>query len=326
LQRPGFVSELYLLQLAGELRAAVVETFAVVEMHIARDGDGLQAGARLPARLTRKLGGRGIAEAGGEALLVEPWPAGAAEGETVTLEVTRAAWREPGRDRLAKARPTPLAPWPAPTLASALQARGHVLKAGWPDDVAAQWDEGFASAELGRLPFQTGSLSLAPTPAFTAVDVDGHGQALTAPALLTLARAIRLWGLGGSIVIDLPAGPDKAARTSAAEAFDRAMGSLSFERTAINGFGLLQIVRPRPGPSILERAQLDRAGTAAIALLSSATRWDGAGPMRLVAPPPLLRWIEARPALLEGLARSCGRRVDLRADPMAGSGHVEPAS
>ncbi len=322
------MADFHLLERAGETRAAVVENFRLVEMHLARDGDGLLAGARLPARLKTKVGTRGIAEANGEELLVEPWPAGATEGATVTVEVTRAAWREEGRelgrDRLAKARPTTMDPWPAPSLASALHARGHVLQPGWPSDVAAQWDDAFEAAELGRMSFDGGSLSFAPTPAFTAVDVDGHGVALLAPALKTLARTIRLWGLGGSIVVDCPAA-DRDQRQAAADLFDQAMGKLAFERTAINGFGLMQIVRPRPGPSVLERAQLDRAGTRAIALMAAATRDTGTGPMRLVGGAAPIRWLEARPHLVETLARTTGRPVALRADPQAGAGHVEPA-
>lgn len=318
------MAEFHLLELAGETRAAVVENFRLVEMHIARDGDGLLAGARLPARLKTKLGLRGIAEANGEELLLEPWPAGATEGSTVTVEVTRAAWREPGRDRLAKARPTTMDPWPAPSLASALHARGAVLQPGWPSDIATQWDDAFESAELGRVSFDGGSLAFAPTPAFTTVDVDGVRPALLAPALKTLARTIRLWGLGGGLVVDCPSA-DRDQRQAAAELFDQAMGKLAFERTAINGFGLLQIVRPRPGPSMLERAQLDRPATQAIALLASATRDTGTGPMRLVAEPRAMRWLEARPHLVEALSRSTGRATELRADPQAGSGHVEPA-
>jgi hypothetical protein len=103
------------------------------------------------------------------------------------------------------------------------------------------------------------------------------------------------------------------------------MGKLAFERTAINGFGLMQIVRPRPGPSVLERAQLDRAATRAIALLDTATRDTGTGPMRLVAGPAPIRWLQARPHLVEALARSTGRPIELLADPQSGTGHVEPA-
>ena len=304
------MADVFLQHRIGETRAAVVENFRLVEMHLARDGDGLAAGARLPARLSAKLGQRGIAQAEGEELLVEPWPAGATEGQTITVEVTRAAWRERGRDRLAKARPTTLAPWPSPSLESQMHARGHVLKPGWPAEVAEQWDDAFDAARLGRLPFESGTLVLAPTPAFLAVDVDGHGLALAGPALRTLARAIRLWGLGGSIVVDLPTA-DRDQRTQAAEAFDAAMGKLPFERTAINGFGLMQVVRPRPGPSILERAQLDRAGTEAIDLLESALADSNTGPLRLAPRPAVRRWLELRPHLLEALGDRTHRTVEM---------------
>jgi hypothetical protein len=327
------LADLHIAELLGETRAAIVERGRLVEMHIARDGDGLTAGARVPARLVRRLGDRAIADLGGEEAVIEPWPhsgarGGVTEGATTIVEVVRAAWREPGRDRLAKARPTPLGAWPAPALGAALVARGHVLRPGWPSEVAGQWDDNFEAAELGRVPIDGGSLHFTPTPAFIAVDVDGGGRGLTAPALTMLARTIRLWGLGGSIVIDLPPSGDKALRTIAAEGFDRVMamgvmGSLAFERTAINGFGLMQVVRPRPGPSILERAQLERAATAAIALLATAANETRAGAARLVARPDIIRWLEQRPHLVEALARRAGRRVDLKADPMAGTGHVE---
>lgn len=315
--------DFYLSERLGETRAALVENFRLVEMHIARDGDGLAAGARLPARLKAKLGGRGIAEVPGEELLVEPWPTGAAEGATVTLEVTRAAWQEHGRDRLAKARPTNLAPWPSPSLASSLHARGAVLKPGWPADIAEQWDDAFEQAGLGRFAFEAGTLQLTPTPAFVAVDADGPGLSLAVPALKALARLIRLWGLGGGIVIDLPASTDKAARTAAADAFDAAMQGLAFERTAINGFGLMQVVRQRPGPSILERAWLDRAGTAAIALLDSALADPGTRPMLLKGRAPVIRWLETRPHLLAELRERSRRQVDLAVDPLLETPHVE---
>lgn len=317
--------DFYLQERLGEMRAAVVENSRLVEMHLSRDGDGLAAGARLPARLTSKMGGRGLADAGGEALLVEPWPQGATEGASVTVEVTRAAWREHGRDRMAKARPTAMAPSPSPDLPSALRARGHVLKPGWPADVAGQWDDAFEQAALGHYPFGTGALQLMPTPAFVAVDVDGPGPGLSlaVPALKALAKLIRLWGLGGGIVIDLPASADKAARTAAGEAFDAAMHGQNFERTAINGFGLMQIVRPRPGPSVLERARLDRAGTEAIEVLNRALAEPGTQPLRLKARSPVIRWLQARPHLLAELGQRRRRPIDLAVDPLLEASHVE---
>lgn len=301
----------------------------MLAMHLERDGDGLPAGARVPARLKERLGLRGIALLpGGEEAVIEPWPAGLAEGATIRVEVRRAAWREPGRVRIAKVRATDLPEQPPLPLAARLAALGHRPVAGWPADVAAAWDEGWEAAELGRMAFPGGSLSLTPTPAMVAVDVDGAGSDLAGPALVMLARLIRLWGLGGSVVIDLPALSGKAARTAAADAFDRAMGWAapgSWERTAINGFGLMQIVLQRPGPSILERARLETVETAAIGLLESAAREPRPGSLRILAAPAIAGWLEARPHLLARLARQAGRRVDVRADFMAGKGHVEPA-
>ena len=312
------------LDLIGESRFATMQDGRLIAMHIVRDGDGLPAGCRIQARLTKKLGTRGIALAGSEELLVSPWPAGHSEGESLWLEITRAAWIEPGRERLAKARPArPARPHdpgrpPATPLAPAAS--------GWPACVDDAWNNAFDAAELGVLPFSGGRLLFTPTPAFLAVDVDGAADALTMPALAMLAAAIRLWGAGGSIVIDLPAA-DRATRQQAVAAFDAGMAGMAFERTAINGFGLMQIVLPRPGPSVLERARLDRAGSDAVRLLHSAARDHGHGPLRLVARPAVAGWLEKRPHLLAALARACGRSATIRVDASAsaGSGYVEPA-
>lgn len=311
------MAETFRRRLIGETRFATAQAGRLLAMRIEREGDGAQAGARLRARLAKKRGGRGIAILpGGEELLVQPWPAGVSEGATVELDVTRAAWREPGRERLAKARPAQgNAPAPTPP-----------ARDDWPESLDEQWDAAFDAAELGIWPFAGGRLLFSPTPAFLAIDVDGEGEGLSGRALDALARTIRLWGLGGGIVIDLPHA-DRAERQQATAAFDAAMAGLHFERTAINGFGLMQVVMRRTGPSVLERARLDRAGSDAVRLIESATRDRGTGPMRLATRPEVARWIAARPALLPALARAIGRpvecTVDATAGPGAGAGHVE---
>lgn len=310
------MTERYRLTLLGETREALAAGGRLVEMRLSRDGDGVPAGWRGDARLTTKLGARGIAVlSGGEEGLIEPWPAGLSEGATLAVEVTRAAWREAGRDRLAKLR---VAKGGAATAAAGVAAPDR-----WPDDVAAGWDEGFEAAMLGQLAAGPAMLGFTPTPAFVAVDVDGAGPGLAVSALQGLVRAIRLWGLGGAIVIDLPGPLSKAERAAAAEAFDVAMGDLPYERTAINGFGMMQVVTPRPGPSILERARLEADATAAVALLAMAGRAARPGALRLVARPGVARWILARPHLAAALARRAGLSVDVVADPVAGEGHVD---
>jgi len=303
--------EFHLDERLGESRAAVVAGEKLLEMHIRRDGDGPPAGSQIQARLVKKLGKRGIARLGDLELLVEPWPAQATEGALQDLEITRAAWLERGRPRLAKARPLARTPTETPSLVSWLRGRGLQHNPGWPDWLAEQWDDALQQARSGHVLFAGGSLQLTPTPALVAVDVDSHGGGanLAADSLRQLARLIPLWRLGGNIVIDLP-NADKPARSAAVAAFDAAMAEIAaprFERTAINGFGLMQIVCERRGPSILERAWFDRAGSDAIDWLQTVAHSPDTGPIRLPDNAAVRQWLQARPHLLQGLAAQTHR-------------------
>jgi len=53
-------------------------------------------------------------------------------------------------------------------------------------------------------------------------------------------------GIGGSIGVDFPSVQGKGPRQAVAAAIDAALEP-PFERTALNGFGFLQLVRPRVG-------------------------------------------------------------------------------
>jgi hypothetical protein len=138
------------------------------------------------------------------------------------------------------------------------------------------------------------------------------------------AKAIRRLDIGGSIGIDLPTAGSRAARQAAAAAIDTALPQ-PFERTAVNGFGFVQIVRPRCRPSLIELAQ-DRASFEARALLRRAAS-EGPGAMRLVAHPSVIAALEGKPEWLAALSRQVGGAVGLRADPaipMSG-GYAEQA-
>lgn len=308
----------------GETRLAVMRGGVLWAMRMWRDGDGPAAGAVVDARLVERRGAGALAVHGPNRIMLASWPDGACEGADVRVEITRAAWREPGRDRLARGRVAPdLPPKEGPGPDAVARSMGAGSAAAWSDAVEEQWEAAFEAAALGRVAIAGGRLCLQPTAAFLAVDVDGQAPAAT-DAAIALAGAIRRYGVGGAIVVDFPAAA-RAERQAAAAAFDAAMAGQPFERTAINGFGMMQIVLPRPGPSVLERAQLDQAGTAAIALLASARNTATPGPVALVAMPAVARWIGARPHLVAALARAIGRPVDVRPDPVAGTGHVAPA-
>jgi len=118
-------------------------------------------------------------------------------------------------------------------------------------------------------------------------------------------------GIGGSIGIDLPTIAGKAQRQAIGEAVDAILPQ-PFERTAVNGFGFLQIVRPRRHASLFELAA-DRAAFEARALLRRAAM-ERKGATALVAHPAVISVLEARAGWLDALARQVGGLVRLQAD------------
>jgi hypothetical protein len=158
----------------------------------------------------------------------------------------------------------------------------------------------------------------------TLIDVDGNLEAseLSVIGAAEAARAIRRLDIGGSIGIDLPTTAGKAARQVAAAEIDDILPQ-PFERTAVNGFGFVQIVRPRRRASLVELTQ-DRAAFEARALLRR-TAFELPGPKRLVASPSVVFVLDQHPWWIESLSRQTGGAIQLRGDtsvPMSG-GYVE---
>jgi hypothetical protein len=313
----------------GETRAALIEAGAIAEMRIAREG-GPHTGEIWDARLTAKLGARrGIVLLGDQEALLEPVPAGLTEGGLVRVVVVREPIPELGRPRLAKARAEGAA-GAAPGLitAAAFDPPGaRVLGYGETLDRYG-WGEAIAEAESGHVAFTGGSLAIVPTPAMTTIDIDGDLPAadLAMAGVRAAVAAVRRLDIGGSIGIDLPTLRDKAARHAAAELVDSLLPQ-PFERTAVNGFGFLQIVRPRPRASIVELVQNAPVETAALALLHLAARTPGAEPRTLTAAPRVVTWLRARAALVTELERRVGAQVVLAEDAALAlqAGHVHAA-
>ena len=93
----------------------------------------------------------------------------------------------------------------------------------------------------------------------------------------------------------------------------------------MNGFGFVQIVRPRSRASLVELAG-DRAAFEARALLRRVA-FEPPGPKRLVAHPAVVGVLEGQRDWLELLAGQTGGAVSLRAEPnlpMSG-GYAEKA-
>jgi len=310
----------------GEDRAILVDDGKIVEAAIQLPAE-VRAGAVVAARLARipVPGRRGIAAlaSGGEAL-VEPLPPGLAEGAAFRAEIVREAIPEAGRTKLAKARVADAQPRAGPTLRERLGAHRMPDPFGPDRFEEAGWSELLEEARTGEIAFAGGALRMSLTPAMTLFDVDGAlpPAELAAAGAAAAGRAIRRFGLGGSIGIDLPTLPDRDERQRAAAALDAALPP-PFERTAVNGFGFLQVVRRRERPSIAEIVQGDPVGAAARALLRRAQR--GAGPLALHAAPAVIARIEAQPDWLDALRRQVGGAVALQPAPglAISAGHVQ---
>jgi hypothetical protein len=300
----------------GETRAALVDAGEILEARIELE-NSVPAGTVLAVRLasvgTSSRNAVAIAEGGAEYLLPRG-AAGATEGATILVKVTREAipgaepWKRP------LARVTDDAEHMLPPLAQRLGARELRFPAPADELGDAGWEDLVDAVRTGSASFAGGELRLSPTPAMTLIDVDGYlpPAELAVEGAAEAARTIRRLDIGGSIGIDLPTVGNRAARQDAGAAIDAALPQ-PFERTAINGFGFVQLVRPRQRPSLLELAQ-DRVSFETRALLRRVA-FERAGPKRLVAHPALVRLLTERSDWIDQLARQVGGAVELRADP-----------
>lgn len=301
----------------GENRAILLEAGEIVEAAI--ELPGLRAGAIVPARLTRILIAcrRGLATLeGGTEAIVEPIPKGLTEGAAFRAEILREPIPEAGRPKLAKARASEAEVRPGPTLFDRLGRCARLTPFDSDRFEQAGWSELLGEAGRGEIAFPGGALRMSVTPAMTLFDVDGSLPLaeLAIAGATAAARAIRRFGIGGSIGVDLPTVPDRTVRQKAAEAVDAILPQ-PFERTAVNGFGFLQIVRRRERPSLPELFQADPAGAAARALLRRAQRAPGHGPLTLHAAPGVIAGVESIPGWREAIERVAGAAVALQAEP-----------
>lgn len=320
----------------GEERAALIGGGSIIQARIERESTGIRPGAVVMARLARKIGSgkRAIAKLEtGEDAIISALPKALTEGQDVRVSIVRSAISEEGSELgrykypLGKAvgDDVPLAP--SPGLKEQI-AEGDIeirtCAPHGPDLLAeAGWDDVMHEALSGHVAFPGGSLVMAATPAMTVIDVDGESapRPLALDAAKAAAEAIYRLDIGGSSGIDFPALPGKADRGDVAIAFDEAMQG-PFERTAVNGFGFMQVVRKYMRPSLLQTLQADTDLTALLSLLRRAERAPGSGDIVLQLTPAMAALLESRPDWQERLRKNTGRTISVSAD----AGCTEAAS
>lgn len=296
----------------AEHRAVRMEGDRIVQARIEWPGC-VAAGWVVEAKLVHRARGsaRGTAvTANGEEVLVDRLPMSAKEGAPLRLAITRGALDGPGRFKRAQGRPSE-APATEPTLAQRLEAKGDAVRIirRLPGD---DWDALIDEALDGTISFAGGTLLFAPTAAMIAVDIDGGlvPSALALAAAPVLVDSMTRFDLGGSVAIDFPTLAGKDDRRAVDAALGEALADWPHERTAMNGFGLVQIVTRLERPSLMHLAAWQRSGLVWRRLLRRAEGLTGAGQLELTLHPTLEHL--AIPAHIDALEQRTGRRVVIR--------------
>ena len=313
----------------GENRAILVDGDDIIAAAIELP-DEVRCGSVLAGRLVRIVisDRRGIVATAQGEVMVEPLPAALTEGGKVRVEIVREPIAEPGNPKFARGRITEAEEKEGPSLAQRIGAPPPLPPLGPDLFQQAGWSELIDEATTGVIDFAGGELRMSLTPAMTLFDVDGFlpPVELALAGTEAAALAIRRLDIGGSIGIDLPTVASRDERLRIVGALD-ALLPRPFERTAVNGFGFLQVVRRRERRSLPELLQWDPVGGAARDLLRTAER--GAGACELVASPAVIARLRSRPEWLATLARRVGGPIALREDPRfttwQGHVHVRPS-
>jgi len=339
----------------GEIRVAVMQDCVLLDYAIDRPGapDGigdLHAGrvcAVMPA-----MAGVFVTLDGAEGFLPDSeGGAGLTEGAMVTVRVTRAAQGGKGPRLTARGTGVPceapvrlLRRGPGPLLRLAgtypeapisfddavLFAQHRAAFGGRAQLVGQAFDdalEGEVEALAESVVALPGGLraSIVPTPALTAIDVDGAGAtgerapksasqlAANRAAIPALVRQIRLRNLGGAILLDFAGMP--ARKRAALGPLLEASLREDPAKPRLLGFtalGLAEILRPRTAPPLHEL--LSGPLAAGLAALRHAARTPGA---RLVlrASPAVVSALQADPSALPDLARRLTHPIILTSDP-----------
>ncbi len=334
----------------GEAQVAVIGSNRLIDYALWRPGSPDGVGDTFPGRVAAMvpaMAGAFVALPDGEGFLPDSEGAkGLTVGTQLTVRITRAAQAGKG-PRLTARLPAdaPLGPGPSPlrrmaarypeapilvddaalaaTVAATLGVRATIVPVAFDDDIADAIDA------LSRpvVDLSCGArLSIWPTPALVAIDIDGAAaiagarprhEALNRAILPARAARVRVRNLSGGIVVDL-AGLAPRKRVALAPDFVAALETDPV-RPKFLGFtalGLAEIVRARIHPPLHELLTGPLAtGLAALRGMLAALDVNPAAMPALRAHPSVVSALQADSAALPDLARRTGRRITLRSDP-----------
>lgn len=212
-----------------------------------------------------------------------------------------------------------------PATAARLNHRTEIVARAFDDDI----ESAVTALADPRAPLPGGAaMSIHPTPALVAIDVDlgaatadrrakSASQAQANRALLpALARQIRLRNLSGAILVDL-AGMPARKRATLAPDFAKALAAdpLTPRFLGFSALGLAEILRPRIHPPLHE--QLAGPHAAGLAALRALAREIAATPSRaplLRATPAIADALRSDTLALSAIADRAGRALLLQED------------
>ncbi|MGG5820073.1 ribonuclease E/G [Falsiroseomonas sp. HW251] len=319
--------------MSGAFLALADGTTAFLPESEAPDRKALQEGALLPLRLTRAAqGGKGPRATA--RLTPEEIAACAGQGAALVRRGPDAVLRFATRAPVVLDSPTELA-----RLRPLLGDRVTLDRAAFDDALEAEFDT-LAGPEVA-LP-GGGRLTIHPTPALTAIDVDAGSHAggrdaealarLNRDAMAEAARQIRLRDLAGAILLDIAGMPVKKREALAAPlAAELEKDPLKPRLLGLTRLGLFEIQRPRIHPPLHEVLGWPLSPlTHGLAALRRAAKEAAAAPgtaLRLRAAPAVTAALQAMPEALADYAASAGRVLVLLPDPAIPPGReaLEPA-
>ena len=285
-------------------------------------------GSTVKAQLTSKPSGsrRGIARLeDGTEIQLDRIGREHTEGAAIWVEITRAPVAERGRLKRALGRVRDTR-----AVEETLERGGQLNTDGFcyplpfaedfrqlprGETLDGRWDEVWQTANGGQIEFDGGSVLVSTTPAMTLIDVDGHlsPRELSLAAIPAIRRALLWFDIGGNIGIDFPTIEAKKERKAVDEALGAALDDWPHERTAMNGFGFVQLIARLEGPSLLHRFATSRTGMCARYALRVAERAEGTGPVLLLRIHPALK-AKLKPEWLDELRRRTGREVRIETE------------